>query len=77
MFYRQQTDVGRAARVAGSDEVPGRRRQRRGMGRRANGRRQTRDGRTPFMRQQYLAQALGMPQPSTCAGASTSRIEGY
>jgi len=29
------------------------------------------------MRQQYLAQALGMPQPSTCAGAGISRIEGY
>jgi hypothetical protein len=35
------------------------------------GSRRTRDGRTPFVRQQYLAQAFGMPQPDI------SRIEGY
>jgi len=35
------------------------------------GSRRTRDGRTPFVRQQYLAQVFGMPQPDL------SRIEGY
>lgn len=35
------------------------------------GSRRTRDGRTPFVRQQYLAQVLAMPQPDV------SRIEGY
>ncbi|MCL6430583.1 MAG: transposase [Anaerolineae bacterium] len=35
------------------------------------GSRRTRDGRTPFVRQQYLAQALGIPQPDL------SRWEGY
>jgi hypothetical protein len=35
------------------------------------GSRRTRDGRTPFVRQQYLAQALGMPQ------ADISRLEKY
>ena len=35
------------------------------------GSRPTRDGRTPFVRQQYLAQVLGMPQPDI------SRIERY
>jgi len=33
--------------------------------------RRTRDGRTPFVRQQYLAQAFAMPQPDI------SRIERY
>jgi len=42
-------------------EVPGEQR----------GSRRTRDGRTPWVRQQYLAQAFGMPQPDI------SRIEGY
>lgn len=42
-------------------EVPGQQR----------GSRRTRDGRTPFVRQQYLAQAFGLPQPDI------SRIEGY
>lgn len=42
-------------------EVPGQQR----------GSRRTRDGRTPFVRQQYLAQAFKMPQPDI------SRIEGY
>jgi len=42
-------------------EVPGERR----------GSRRTRDGRTPFVRQQYLAQVLGLPQPDI------SRIEKY
>lgn len=35
------------------------------------GSRRTRDGRTPFVRQQYLAKALGIPQPDL------SRWEGY
>jgi transposase-like protein len=35
------------------------------------GSRRTRDGRTPFVRQQYLAQVFGMPQPDI------SRIEKY
>jgi len=42
-------------------EVPGHRR----------GSRRTRDGRTPFVRQQQMAEWLGMPQPTV------SRIEGY
>ncbi|MFQ5341956.1 MAG: hypothetical protein ACE5F6_10470 [Anaerolineae bacterium] len=38
------------------------------------GSRRTRDGRTPFVRQQYLARAFAMPQPDTCAGAGVSQV---